>query len=557
MIPLVLSIWLALIPGTAAAQDAFYRGEESFRAGEYATAEGFYREALARDPTHLRALLRLAMLVSWADHLPESISLYEKALEMDPGNREATLGLARVSAWASDYDRSIAIYQKLRSENPDDREATLGLAQVYAWTGDSAKAKELYLEVLSNDPNDVEARNGLAAALSWDGQLDDALTLYEETLQMAPSDKTALAGKARVLNWQGRTREARQAIDDALQKHPGEREAVKLDVAMRDAARPVFSASTGVAHDSDRNAFNTQHAGYDFQPLPGVTAGASYDRFSAWYPPTNEARVETMRGTGRTSFGRHLGVSGALGIDRIVRFDSSTVNHLTGFGAADYRLSDVVSFSGLFASETLLGTALSLDREVRMTSLTLGAAFNPIQPLSIRVALQEAWLTYDNGRDLLSIYGRYLLPVRRPKIGVSLNERYLSYDRDPRDGYFSPDFYLASVVGVDLSDRIGKRIGWSVEGTAGVQHVRGHGASVTDDDDVWGYRGVFAYDFDRGVTLEAYIGATNLALALGTGFSSTESGLRLRWRIGTGSPAESRSAQTGADAAAATAPESP
>ena len=589
---LVLALSAALpLMAARGAEEEYLAGEAAFVTGDASAAEAHYRRAIEIDPNHLRAILRLATVVSWSDRLDESASLFERALQMDPKNREGRLGLARVSSWKGDLDRAGRLYEEVRGEDPANREATLGLARTRAWAGRHEEARRIYLQYLADHPQDVEARNGLAATLSWSGRLEESLALYEETLAADPSNRDALAGRARVLYWMGRTPQAWNAVGDALRVNPGDREALKIGSTIDEGMAPVLSASSGLLHDSDRNAVNMQHLGATYDLSPRAKAGVSYDRFAAQQPCTLkhgshecmtipedpnalysegwlEGRVETIKGFGSRNTGRDLVLSGSAGVDQITHDDGGVSRFLVGSAGADWRIDDRWTLSGSASSETYAATARSLNRSVRVTAATITAGFAPVARVTTRWTLQLAAFSEDpdcrsngvfpdchpnqpgydpnrpglvhlshNDRDLLAGYARWSVPVARPRLGLSWFGRWLSYGRDTGNGYFSPDEYWANLAGIDLGDRIGRRIGWSLSGTLGVQRVKMFPRSAGADSDwnndaVYGYRAAASWEIVPGLSLEGYMGRTDLALAAGSGYRSTESGLLLRWRIG-------------------------
>ena len=534
---LALTLCLSLLAGPGGrAEDEFLAGEEAFRAGDTAVAEYHYRKAIENDPDHLRAIIRLATVLSWRDRLPEARSLYERAAKMDPGNREARLGLARVASWQGDFPFAIARYRDLRAENPGDREGSIGLARTLGWAGQYRESKEIYLQALSDNPNDIEARNGLAAVLSWEGRLDDSLALYEETLKIDPASREALSGRARVLKWQGRTPQAWVAVGDALKVNPSDRDALTLDAAIHEVMTPVVDAWAGVLHDTDKNGIDMQHVGMSYPITPAASVGGAYDRFDADQPQLH-GRLETLKGIGTVRIGKDLALSGSAGVDRILDDASRATVHVTASAGADYRIDDRWSVSGSLSRETYPATALSLDNDVGVTAAGASATFIPVPRVTTRLTIQHAAFTDSNRRNVLAGYARWAAPVRRPKVGVSWMGRYQSCEgRDPdqpNTGYFCPDTFTAHVGGVDLGDRIGRRFGWNAQGTLGYQRADiGTSGASTHTDTVHGYRLTATWDFDSGVTLEAYAGRTDLALAAGSGYSSTESGFRVRFRIG-------------------------
>jgi tetratricopeptide (TPR) repeat protein len=541
---------LALAPAlhaASAAEAEFNAGEAAFRQGDTASAETHYRRVIESDPAHLRAILRLATVVSWSDRLDEAITLFERAIGLDPGNVDARLGLARTLSWKGASDRSIDLYRGLLKENPGGRDASLGLAQALGWAGRRGEAKEIYASWLAGHPGDVEARNGLAAVLSWDGRLDDALALYDETLQIDPKDKGAMSGRARVLYWQGRANQAQAAVDDALREHPGDRDAMKLDASMREGRAPIFDASAGAVHDSDHNAIDAQHFGGATSPSPAVTAGGSVDRFDAFgldpSDPNGPRIHETLvspRGTIAWRVAPDLVLSGGAGIDAVA--GTASTSSLSGSAGADYRLDDRWSFSGALSRSLFAATALSLENGVGITSLSATAGFTPVAGVGTRLTVERDSFTDVNHRDLVAAYARWAVPLKRPHVGVSWSIRDLRCD-ERGTGYFCPHAYLASVPGLDLTDRVGRHFGWSLAGTRGRQTIGayqrnslGVRAVGRTTDTVWGYHVAATWDFDSGITAEAYAGKTNLASATGSGFASTEAGLRFRWRLGAYAP---------------------
>ncbi len=556
----VLALVMAFLPGLPAggSEDLFGAAEAAFRSGSPATAEALYRRVLDMEPNHTRALVRLATLVSWSDRLQESRALFERVLRLDPGSTEARLGLARVLSWSAEFDRSVALYRDVRAENPLSREAALGIARAQGWAGRHGDARATYLEILAGDPNDTEARNGLAAVLSWDGRLDEALGMYEKSLAVDPGNGEALAGRARVMFWQGRTPEAWAAVGEALKTHPGDREVAKVDTAMREALSPAVRTSASVMHDNDKNAITTQQIALDYPVDPAATVGVSYDRLNASLPLSGgasrlESRLETLKATATLRAARDLSVSGGAGFDRITHDDSRTTMHMTAAAGADYRLDDRWWFSGSMSRETFAGTARSLDAGVGLTSATATAAFVPAARVATRLTLQRSNTTDGNQRDLAAGLVRWALPARRPRVGISWSGRYFAYDRKTGNGYFAPESFLAQVAGIDLADRIGRRFSWSAQGSLGLQRVKTFGGNGQDTDTVRGYHVAAAYDFARGITAEAYLGRTNLALEGVSGFRSVESGFRVRLRIGAGGPATGRGARPGEGAAASAA----
>ncbi|HXI02408.1 MAG TPA: hypothetical protein VNI57_04455, partial [Candidatus Saccharimonadales bacterium] len=202
---------------------------------------------------------------------------------------------------------------------------------------------------------------------------------------------------------------------------------------------------------------------------------------------------------------------------------------------ADWRLNDRWTLSGSLSRETYVATARTLERGVGLAAATATAGWTPLSSLGTRLSVQRMETSDGNGRDLLSGYARWTLPVNRPRLALSWNGRYLSYD-DPQigreDGYFAPDFFVANVAGFEISDTLRGRVGLSAEGTLGLQEVRVLPGSERTNDTVRGWYLRASWAIGSRVSLEAWLGRTNLALQGPAGFGSVESGIRLRWKTG-------------------------
>lgn len=569
---LVALSW-CLAAGPENVESLFQQGESAFRDGDTRTAERKYREVLEIDPHHLPSLLRLAVVVSWTDRLEESIGIYEHALEIDPGNLRGRLGLAKVESWTGDFDRAIALYEGVLQDQPGHREATLGLARTLSWADQPARARVLYGELLERDPADIEARNGLARTLSYQGRLDQALALYQESLRQEPGNAEALAGRARVYWWQGRSSQAWEALDGASRVSPRHREVLELREALEDSFASSLRVRAGVLVDSDDNVIDTQQATFTFFPALNTSVSAIYSRFDATQPcgvfgghpasppcddPANAGhsnelatRLETVKGQATWRWKPDLVLSGGVGVERIDRERAANSSTGTASAGVHWRMSDQWSFSGSLARETFAATALTLDRGVGLAAATATGAWNPLPRLGARFTVQHADLSDGNGRNLLAAFARWNVPVARPRVTLTGFSRYLSYDepgsiRNPgpgvANGYFSPDHFWANIAGCEVGDRIGNRFDWSVQGSLGYQHVRVRNDSDLNTDTVRGYRLRASYVVSARVSLEAWMGRTNLALQGPTGFTSTESGVALRWKTGWPVPGFARQA---------------
>ncbi|MGQ9510735.1 MAG: tetratricopeptide repeat protein [Thermaceae bacterium] len=82
------------------------------RLGDKAEAEVAFKEALARDPGHVRALVNLGNLHLERDEVEEAIRFYQEALRVDPDLPQAHHNLAAAYRRKGDLDRAVQHLKK-------------------------------------------------------------------------------------------------------------------------------------------------------------------------------------------------------------------------------------------------------------------------------------------------------------------------------------------------------------------------------------------------------------------------------------------------------------
>ena len=114
-----------------AATDAFNKATTFESAGDDASAEQAYREAIDLDPQFCDALDNLALLLKRAGNYKDTVDLYQRSIAIYPDGYTAHLGLANTYNQLEQYDNAIAEYETLTELYPDDPEGYYGLGNVY------------------------------------------------------------------------------------------------------------------------------------------------------------------------------------------------------------------------------------------------------------------------------------------------------------------------------------------------------------------------------------------------------------------------------------------
>src|SRR5919201_1068889 len=213
------------------AYDLFLQGEYQLRAAEsqplaetYARAEGFYREAIARDRKFAQAYAALAYC-SLSNHwylnrktpseLAEIKKLVDRALELAPDSPEARFTLAVFHYWGQrDYDPALAELQRTLNLQPNNAKAQQYIAWIHRRQGkweQSFNEAKLAQEL---DPRDGQIPANMALDLAARREWEEAERYASRALALNPNNFVAVnAQVASRLNGQGDIEGARRALD--------------------------------------------------------------------------------------------------------------------------------------------------------------------------------------------------------------------------------------------------------------------------------------------------------------------------------------------------------
>ncbi len=286
-------------PSAATAALAFERGNRAHQAGDLATAEAGYREALAAFPSHVEALHMLGVLNAQRGRFDEAEARLRQALAAGPGNAGIHANLANVLGSRGRHDEAIALYDRAIALDPSFADAYLNRARALKDAGRTAEAIDSAERATRLRPDLPEARVLLGMVLASAGRADEAVQAFERAIELRPSQGDAHLGLGLLLWSAGRTREALVAFERAIAADPGSARAwVGRSEALRALghARDAFAS----AEQALRLAASFAHAhcarGLALADLgQRAEALASLDRALALQPGLAEA--ENGRGT--------------------------------------------------------------------------------------------------------------------------------------------------------------------------------------------------------------------------------------------------------------------
>ena len=218
------------------AYDLFLQGEYQLHAAEsaplaetYARAEGFYRQAITRDPKFAQAYAALAYC-SLSNHwflsrrtpaqLDEVKSLIDRALELAPDSPEAHLSLAIFYYWGHrQYDAALSELDRTLSLQPNNAKAQQYRAWIHRRQGKRAQALSEAKLAQELDPRDAQIPANIALEFAILREWEQAERYASRALAIEPDNFVAVAAQVIArLNGRGDIERARQAIDAARER---------------------------------------------------------------------------------------------------------------------------------------------------------------------------------------------------------------------------------------------------------------------------------------------------------------------------------------------------
>ncbi len=195
------------------------------RNGDYLSAEGIWRDTIAKQPSNERAHYGLAMICDEQGRLPEAIASYESALRLKPDYVNAHSNLAHDLVLAGRPDEAIVHYQEAGRLEPGIADSHIHLGVLHVRLGHWEEAIREYDIVLRLLPQSAEDHFNIAQALLEAGRLPEAIRQYELSVQFKPDSAPThfRLGNARL---------RAQQLEGAVAAY---REAVRLDPAFYEA----------------------------------------------------------------------------------------------------------------------------------------------------------------------------------------------------------------------------------------------------------------------------------------------------------------------------------
>jgi tetratricopeptide (TPR) repeat protein len=208
------------IPDPMPLQQQFESAWSHHRAGHLAEAQRIYRQVLARQPDHPKALNRLGVLVAQMGQLDAAVELIRRAVGLKPDFAEAHCNLGKALTDLGRLAEAIASYQQAIRLKPDLAEVHSNLGITLTDAGQFEEAVGSCREAIRLKPDFAGAHNNLGNALYNLGRLDEAIASYRQAIRLKPDYAEAHNNLGDALATQGQLDQAIASYRQAIRFKP-------------------------------------------------------------------------------------------------------------------------------------------------------------------------------------------------------------------------------------------------------------------------------------------------------------------------------------------------
>jgi predicted O-linked N-acetylglucosamine transferase (SPINDLY family) len=190
------------------------------QAGQFAEAEGLYRQALEEKSDHPDALHLLGVLAYQHARYGEAVELINRAIRINPRSADYYCNLGLALAGLERFDESAAAYRRSLELDPLGYETHYNLGNTLRDWGKPEEAVAAYRHAISLRPQHVKSLNNLGSVLRTMGRLDESVTAYRQAISVRPDYYEAHNNLANALLEKGDKQEAAKSLRRALDLNP-------------------------------------------------------------------------------------------------------------------------------------------------------------------------------------------------------------------------------------------------------------------------------------------------------------------------------------------------
>jgi Flp pilus assembly protein TadD len=171
--------------------EAIAKGNEAFKAKNYAEAEGSYLKALAELPDAPSLLTHLALSYYFDDKSEQALGFARKLSAVDPENTTAWLMIAELELQKGHLEAGKEALAKVPEERITSPEPYMSLGILCYNKKKLAEAEEAFTRAIAKNPDLAEAYYYRGLVRYQEKHLAEAKADFQKSLQLDPSGKNA------------------------------------------------------------------------------------------------------------------------------------------------------------------------------------------------------------------------------------------------------------------------------------------------------------------------------------------------------------------------------
>jgi tetratricopeptide (TPR) repeat protein len=173
------------------ASQMFAEAVQHHRADRLDEAKGLYRQTLALQPGHAKALSNLGVIALDQGRPVDAVAWYRRAIELQPDLSAAHSNLGIALQTLGRREEALACYRRAIELDPAFADAHYNLGLVLRGQGQLDGAVASYRRALDLRPDYADAHINLGIALQQQGRLSDAVASYERAIVLRPGHADA------------------------------------------------------------------------------------------------------------------------------------------------------------------------------------------------------------------------------------------------------------------------------------------------------------------------------------------------------------------------------
>ncbi len=224
--------------------------------GDRATAEKWYKEALALEKLNRTALNNLAVIYTTDARYSDAAPLLETYGRTNPNAASGRFNLASTYLALGKTAEAEAIYDKLLVARPNDAFAIQGKAMCLTLAGKPDEARKVIVGKVGNKPTAPQVVYGMGLALLFEGKAKEAEELLTHAIAGPRGQTWSVLARAESLRQLGRASEAEKLLTEHMEGSNIARPhalpylaLVRRDLGKNQEARALLNEAFGLQRD--------------------------------------------------------------------------------------------------------------------------------------------------------------------------------------------------------------------------------------------------------------------------------------------------------------------